>query len=217
MKLPLENITHAYFIGIGGIGMSALARWFKASGRSVAGFDRTETALTNKLKSEGIDIHFDDNISKIAKAYLKPKNTLIIFTPAIPKEHKELNYLKENNFDVKKRSEVLGLISQNHFTIAVAGTHGKTSTTSIVAHILKEAGKNCTAFLGGIAKNFNSNFLSNKTDNGEELVIIEADEYDRSFLTLSPDLAIITAVEADHLDIYGNENELVKSFNDFCK
>ncbi len=202
-----------YFIGIGGIGMSALARYFHANKKQIAGYDKTKTEITNSLVALGIDIHFEDAINLIDSKFLNPENTLVVYTPAIPKNHSELNYFKINNFNVLKRSEVLGLITENTFCLAVAGTHGKTTTTSILGHLMKECDVSVTAFLGGISENYNSNLILN----GSEVSVVEADEFDRSFLTLSPDLACITSMDADHLDIYGDASALKKSFVDFSK
>ena len=213
--MNIKSLKHIYFLGIGGIGMSAIARWFIANGYTLAGYDKTATPLTDALQAEGIAVHFDDDISLIPAEFLvNPTETLIVYTPAIPKDHKEFNYLKDNGFTLMKRSQVLGLLTQNFFTIAVAGTHGKTTTSSMVAHILKNAGKNVTAFLGGITQNYGTNFLVNE---GSENVIcvVEADEFDRSFLTLFPDLTIVTSTDADHLDIYGDHSQLLESFQLF--
>lgn len=196
--------------------MSAIARYFKAKGYPVWGYDKTETVLTQALTSEGITIHYEDDVNHIPQEVLTHKEaTLVILTPAIPAEHKEWHYLKEQGYTIKKRSEVLGLITQDSYTVAVAGTHGKTTTSSMVAHLLKEAGLNCSAFLGGIAVNLNSNLLLANDPLQPETVVVEADEYDRSFLRLYPDIAIVTSSDADHLDIYGDKEELIKSFQDF--
>jgi len=204
----INNIKTIYFLGIGGIGMSALARYFNTMGVSVYGYDKTSTPLTEQLIKEGIKIHFEDDIKQI------PKQTdLVVYTPAIPSDHKELNYFKENEYPLKKRSEVLGLLTQNYFTIAVAGTHGKTSITSMIAHILNHSEIKITAFIGGISKNYNSNLILNKET---EIIVVEADEYDRSFLTLHPDIAVITAIDADHLDIYKTKKSLEESFYQFA-
>jgi UDP-N-acetylmuramate--alanine ligase len=212
--LKIDNIHSVYFIGIGGIGMSALARWFNTNGYKVAGYDRTPSLLTSHLEKEGMQIHFEDDVKLIPAEFLK-EDTLIIYTPAIPKEHSELNYFLNKKFIVKKRSEVLGLITESMFTIAVAGTHGKTTTSSMVAHLLKSAGKNVAAFLGGITQNYNTNLLLN-TKGDDAMVVVEADEYDRSFLRLHPDIAVITSMDPDHLDIYENGKEFEKTFNDFA-
>ncbi|MBW8050575.1 MAG: UDP-N-acetylmuramate--L-alanine ligase [Cytophagales bacterium] len=222
--LQLKKIQYIYFIGIGGIGMSALARWFTNSDYSgVAGYDRVATPLTSQLMDEGILIHFEDDVEKIPPFITTAKNeTLVVYTPAIPPEHKELTFFRENGFTVLKRAEVLGLITKDKFTIAVAGTHGKTTIASMIAYILNYAGLNCTAFLGGISVNFNSNLLmtnpkspNHQISKSPNIYVVEADEYDRSFLALHPDIAVISSVDADHLDIYGNEDALKRSFCDF--
>ncbi|WP_179004885.1 UDP-N-acetylmuramate--L-alanine ligase [Winogradskyella forsetii] len=202
-----------YFIGIGGIGMSALARYFVANGKQVAGYDKTPTEITNSLEDLGIAIHFEDDIKNVSETFLNPEKTLVVYTPAIPKNHAEFNYFKDNNFKVSKRSTVLGEITKQTVCLAVAGTHGKTTTTSILGHLLNVCGVPVTAFLGGISENYNSNLIIN----GTEVTVVEADEFDRSFLTLSPDLACITSMDADHLDIYGNADELIKTFKDFSE
>src|ERR1017187_4300323 len=209
--MDLKKYRMVYFIGIGGIGMSALARYFKSLGLEISGYDRVSTSLTDELESEGMKIHFEDSISMIPSSIIDPSNKdclLIIYTPAIPSNHSELNYFRSNDYQIYKRSEVLGEITRSKFSIAVAGTHGKTTTSSIIAHILKYSGKDCTAFLGGIAKNYNSNFLLPNNGNEGSPIVVEADEYDKSFLTLHPDIAVITSMDADHLDIYGDKNHL---------
>lgn len=211
--MELKNIERVYLIGIGGIGMSGLARYFKKRGCVVCGYDKTGTPLTSALINEGIPVVFQDEEDNIKVSFQqRDPSTLIIYTPAIPKDSKILNYFKSRSFTLKKRSEVLGIISKGMFTIAVAGTHGKTTTSSIIAHILKDSGYDCSAFLGGIATNYNSNVLFG--DNNT--MVVEADEYDRSFLTLHPDIAIITSMDADHLDIYGDKMHLVESFKQFA-
>ncbi len=207
------NKHNVYFIGIGGIGMSALARYFVAKGCRVAGYDKTRTEITSGLEGLGINIHFDDNIALVDPLFLEVQNTLVVYTPAIPKTHNELQFFIANGFEIKKRSEVLGLITQETFCLAVAGTHGKTTTTSILGHLLNACDVKVTAFLGGISENYNSNLILN----GTEVTVVEADEFDRSFLTLSPNYACITSMDADHLDIYGDASELQKSFQDFTK
>jgi UDP-N-acetylmuramate--alanine ligase len=202
----LENIKRIYFIGIGGIGMSALARYFNSRKVVVSGYDKTETVLTKQLVSEGIEVHYEDNIEFIDKAA-----QLIVYTPAVPKDHQELNYYQQNNYTVVKRSDVLGAITNSTFNICVAGTHGKTTTSTMVAHILQHSGYGCNAFLGGIAANYNSNFWASE----KNVCVVEADEYDRSFLKLSPDVAIITAMDADHLDIYGTAENVEQAFIEF--
>jgi len=209
--MDLKEIHNVYFIGIGGIGMSALARYFKFINKNVAGYDKTKTPLTEELGKLGIDIHYDDDLSLIDKKYFDVQQTLVVYTPAVPSNHLEYQHFLEKGFEVKKRSEVLGLITKDTFCFAVAGTHGKTTTSCILAHLLKETGTPLTAFLGGISEDFNSNFLFE----GTEYSVVEADEFDRSFLRLFPNVACITSMDADHLDIYGNSDELTKSFNDF--
>ena len=214
--MSFENINNIYFIGVGGIGMSALARYFKANGKSVSGYDKVPTHLTDELIGEGIDIHFEDNISLIPSTINhQPSATLIVYTPAVPSLHKELNYFRENGYTIKKRSEVLGDLTSQMYTIAVAGTHGKTTISFMIAHIIKHAGVDCTAFLGGIAKNYNTNLLLSNSPKAK--VVVEADEYDRSFLTLNPDVAVITAMDADHLDIYGTKEEMEEAYRMFAK
>jgi UDP-N-acetylmuramate--alanine ligase len=203
---PLTNIKNIYFIGIGGIGMSALARYFNTQGVKVSGYDKTPTALTDDLEKEGIQIHFEDDINQIDKLA-----TVVVYTPAIPATHSELNYCKDNGYNVVKRSDVLNWITENAFTIAIAGTHGKTTTTSMTAHILRHTEYGCNAFLGGIASNYNTNFWSHE----KNVVVVEADEYDRSFLKLAPNIAVVTAVDPDHLDIYGTPEEVLKAFGQF--
>ncbi len=197
-----------YFIGIGGIGMSALARYFKSRGAVVSGYDKTVTSLTSKLEEEGIDVHFEEDINMIPKEV-----DVVVYTPAIPADHKELVYYKENNYTVVKRSDVLQWITENSYDVCVGGTHGKTTVTTMIAHVLRDSGYGCNAFLGGISANYQTNFWS--SDNNVD--VIEADEYDRSFLKLSPDVAVITAMDADHLDIYGTVTELEEAFIAFSK
>lgn len=211
--MNLKEINNVYLIGIGGIGMSALARYYKGVGKNVAGYDKTATPLTQQLSESGIPIHFDDKLQEIAAEFLDNTTTLVVYTPAVPSNHQELSYFNSNGFEVKKRSEVLGMITRDTFCFAVAGTHGKTTTSSILAHLLKETGTPLSAFLGGISEDFNSNFLFE----GEEYSVVEADEFDRSFLQLSPDVACITSMDADHLDIYGDRSELIKSFVEFAR
>ena len=269
-----------YFLGIGGIGMSALARWFRADGHPVSGYDKTRTPLTDALTAEGIGIHYDDAVENIPAAVrADPAHTLVVLTPAIPADHREWAWLREQGYDIRKRSQVLGLLTEGHYTIAVAGTHGKTTTSSMVAHLLHHAGVPCAAFLGGISVNLGSNVLlpgsikneklkiknsalaageeqlvinhffevgdyqqqeasgsfptthnqqlvtSNqlptddrqpKTNNKQQITVVEADEYDRSFLTLHPHVAVITSTDADHLDIYGDKDALIESFRQFA-
>lgn len=205
--------ANIYFIGIGGIGMSALARYFVVNNKHVAGYDKTQSENTNELEKLSIKVHFKDDVKNIDQRYLNPKDTLIVYTPAIPKSNIELAYFVHHNFQVMKRSQVLGLITQNTFCMAIAGTHGKTTTTSILGHLLKECNVEVTAFLGGISENYNSNLILQ----GSKVTVVEADEFDRSFLTLSPDFACITSMDADHLDVYGESEALQKSFIAFTK
>ena len=199
----LENVKTVYFVGIGGIGMSAIARYFISRGIQVSGYDRTRTALTQELEGEGIAVHYHEDVNAI------PKDVdLVVYTPAIPKEHAELVYYQTNGYKVVKRSDVLQAISADSFNICVAGTHGKTTISTMIAHILRHTGYGCNAFLGGISSNYGTNFWSSEN----EACVIEADEYDRSFLKLSPDIAVITAMDADHLDIYGDELSMHDAF-----
>lgn len=214
--MRLDNYSYIYFLGIGGIGMSAIARWFNAKGFPVWGYDKTRTPLTEALEQEGIAVHYEDDPALLPQEILQNvEKTLVILTPAIPADHQEWAYLKEQHYAIKKRSEVLGIITASAYTVAVAGTHGKTTTSSIVAHLLHHAGVDCSAFLGGISTNLNSNLLIGKGDAAKEVVVVEADEYDRSFLTLFPDIAIVTSADPDHLDIYGDKEELIRTFQQF--
>jgi UDP-N-acetylmuramate--alanine ligase len=218
--LNLENINSVYLLGIGGIGMSALARYFNYHGKYVAGYDRIATSLTKELIAENISIHFEDNTDLIPdRIKQEAKNSLlVIYTPAIPSDMSELNYFVNNNYIIHKRSVILGEITKNSFTIAVAGTHGKTTTSSMIAHLLKFSGIACTAFLGGISKNYRTNFIAGEGKiKNKPAVVVEADEFDRSFLTLHPDISIITSMDADHLDIYQHFAELENAYRDFAK
>jgi len=204
--VELNNIKVVYFIGIGGIGMSALARYFHSQGKQVGGYDKTETDLTKELVQEEIEVHYEEDLNMI------PKDAeLVVYTPAVPKDHKELLFYQKNGYTVLKRSEVLGIITSGAFNICVAGTHGKTTISTMIAHILRHSGYGCNAFLGGISVNYESNFWSDKNN----VCVVEADEYDRSFLRLSPDVAVITAMDADHLDIYGTEEAMQEAFIEF--
>jgi len=201
------TISRVYFIGVGGIGMSAIARYFLSKGVIVSGYDKTPTALSIELEKESVSIHYEDNIE------LLDKNAgLVVYTPAIPKDHKEFNYYKDHNYDLEKRSDVLQQITKSSFNICIAGTHGKTTISTMVAHILRDSGFGCNAFLGGISVNYDTNFWSSENN----VCVIEADEYDRSFLKLSPDIAVISAMDADHLDIYGNVDNLQDAFVEFA-
>lgn len=210
----LDQIERVYFLGIGGIGMSALARFFHASGKTVAGYDRSPTDLTRQLASEGIAIHYDDSVDMIPAPFKSPVRTLVVFTPAVPSEHVEFSYFKEHQFQIYKRSQILGLITRHYKNIAVAGTHGKTTVSTMIAHLLATAGPGCNAFLGGISKNFNSNLVINPLS---EWIVTEADEFDRSFLQLYPFAGIITAMDPDHLDIYGDTKSMVEAYNQFVR
>lgn len=210
--MNLNQIHNVYFIGVGGIGMSALARYFMHLGKNVSGYDKTGTQLTSELEALGIDIHFDDDVSLIDEKYLDKENTLVVITPAVPKNHSEWNYFTDNGFEVKKRAEVLGIITKETFCFAIAGTHGKTTTSSILGHILFQSGVDVTAFLGGIVEGYNSNLIGT----GTSVTVVEADEFDRSFMYLSPNLACVTSMDADHLDIYGDSTAIENSFRDFA-
>jgi len=214
--LRLNDYDSIYFLGIGGIGMSNLARWFKRSGKKIGGYDRTPTPLTHELIEEGMEIHFEDRV-ELLPGYVNKDRTLIVFTPAIPKNHVEYNYLKDNGFTIMKRSEVLGLITKDYKTIAVAGTHGKTTTSSLIAHILKTANLDMVAFLGGITTNYESNLIMNGAIGASTWAVVEADEFDRSFLRLFPEISVVTSADADHLDIYGDHAAMLVSFKDFMK
>lgn len=211
--MNLDSIRKIYFIGIGGIGMSALAKYFFNKNLIISGYDKTQTNITDSLISLGIKIVFKDSNDLIDKEFLDSKETLVVVTPAIPITNKILNYFKSSGFKVMKRAEVLGLITSNSKCLAIAGTHGKTTTTAILTHLMFECDQKFTSFIGGISENYNSNFI----DNGHEYTIVEADEYDRSFLCLAPDIACITSIDADHLDIYGDESNLNNAFSEFSK
>lgn len=205
---PLATIQKIYFIGIGGIGMSALARYFHAKGVEVSGYDKTSTPLTRALEDSGIKIHYEERVD------LAPKDAdVVVYTPAIPAQHAELVYYKEHGYTVVKRSDVLQWITESSFNICVGGTHGKTTVTTMIAHLLRHSGYGCNAFLGGISANYQTNFWSNERN----VVVVEADEYDRSFLKLVPDIAVITAMDPDHLDIYGTAEEVEKAFIQFSQ
>ncbi|MBU3681943.1 MAG: UDP-N-acetylmuramate--L-alanine ligase [Flavobacterium sp.] len=209
--MNLSQIQHVYFIGIGGIGMSALARYFNYIGKDVAGYDKTATHLTDELIAEGIAIHFEDSIAQIP-SHFYTENTLVVVTPAVPVTHAEWNYFVEREYIIKKRAEVLGLITQNTYTFAVAGTHGKTTTSAILGHILFESGVDVTAFVGGVLENYDSNLIGR----GKTVTVVEADEFDRSFLHLHPNMACVTSTDADHLDIYGDASSIEASFQEFA-
>ncbi len=208
----IEKIRNVYFLGIGGIGMSALARYFKYTGKNVAGYDKTPSPLTDALQAEGISVHFQDDIRHIPTKW-SPAETIAVYTPALPDDHKELNWFKNQPIGLFKRAKVLGMIANEKSGIAVAGTHGKTTTSTMVANILNKTEVGCGAFLGGISKNFGSNLVLPKDDS--PWIVTEADEFDRSFLHLQPQLALVTSVDADHLDIYGEKAHIVESFEKF--
>ena len=209
--MNINSIHNVFFVGIGGIGMSAIARYFVALGKNVAGYDRTPSQITTDLEALGVEIHFDDDSKNIPISFLNKEKTLVIFTPAIPNNQSELVYFEENNFNVLKRAKVLGMISKNTFCLAVAGTHGKTTTSAILGHIMTKV--NATSFLGGISENYDSNLLLGE----DKICVVEADEFDRSFLQLHPNIACITSMDADHLDIYKEVTALQESFVAFSQ
>ncbi|HBL73701.1 MAG: UDP-N-acetylmuramate--L-alanine ligase [Bacteroidetes bacterium GWF2_42_66] len=208
----INKIEQVYFLGIGGIGMSALARYFKHLGKAVSGYDRVETELTRRLQAEGINVHYTDDPATLPHG-MNPGNTLVVLTPAIPASHREYNFLKENNFSIKKRSQVLGIICNPLHCIAVSGTHGKTSVSTMIAHILKNSSLDCSAILGGISKNYQTNLLLAEKET--PFIVTEADEFDRSFLQLQPTMAVVTSMDADHLEIYGTHEAIIEAFNQF--
>jgi len=209
----LENIQNLYFVGIGGIGMSALARYFNLQGKEVFGYDKTPSEITSNLIAEGISIQFEDDISLLPSAIQNKENTLVVYTPAIPKSNAIITWFEFNKYTILKRAQLLGEISKNTTCLAVAGTHGKTTTSAILGHLLADCNKSVTAFLGGISENYHSNLICQ----GNEFMVVEADEFDRSFLHLSPDIACITSMDADHLDIYEDASDLEKTFRDFSE
>jgi UDP-N-acetylmuramate--alanine ligase len=208
----LNNIEGVYFAGIGGIGMSALALYFRHGGHYVAGYDRTSTAITDTLQQEGCHIIFEDDPELLPEGFRAPGSNIVIYTPAIPHDHRILAYFRKNGFPLYKRSEILGEISRHTDTLAVAGTHGKTTVSTMIAHLLKQSHVDCSAFLGGISKNYNTNLLLGDG----RFTVIEADEYDRSFHRLQPVIAVVTSLDADHLDIYGDRENMIKAYNEFC-
>lgn len=218
--MNIRNVKTAYFLGIGGIGMSAIARYFKAIGIDVHGYDKTRNDFTLKLEDEGFNIHYFENIDSIPENVRRGENSIVIYTPAIPHDNTEMAYFRDKGIIMHKRAQVLGFISSHAYTIAVAGTHGKTTTSSMIAHLLNECGVNFTAFLGGVSTNFESNYI-HKTDGislfEKPIMVVEADEFDRSFLHLNPDIAIVTSTDADHLDIYGQAEEVKRSFQEFVE
>jgi UDP-N-acetylmuramate--alanine ligase len=217
--MNVVNYKLYYFLGVGGIGMSALARYFNHYGKQVSGYDKTSTPLTRELEKEGIACHYNEDevlLKSLLQGY-KKEEVLIIYTPAVPKEHAEYRFLHDNGYTILKRAQVLGEITRQFRTIAIAGTHGKTTTTTLVTHLLKSAGINCFSFMGGISRNYNSNLLLGDATDKNAFVVVEADEYDRSFLTLHPYIAIITSCDADHLDIYGNDLNVKESYRLFAQ
>ncbi|MDO4756447.1 MAG: Mur ligase domain-containing protein, partial [Parabacteroides sp.] len=210
--MDINTIKSVYFVGAGGIGMSALIRYFLANGKMVAGYDKTPSKLTEQLNKEGAEIHYEDNIDLIPNECRDAKETLVVYTPAVPDSHTELSYFRAEGFEVMKRARVLGEITKCNRGLCIAGTHGKTTTSSMVAHLLKQSHVDCNAFLGGILKNYNSNLMLSSTS---DLTVIEADEFDRSFHWLSPYMAVITSADPDHLDIYGTPEAYRESFEHF--
>ena len=210
--IDLKNIAHVYFIGIGGIGMSALARYFQASGKKVTGYDKTPSVITQELTALGIEMHYEDYGNDILNLVPTKETTLVVYTPAMPSSFGELVCFRESGYALKKRAEVLGMIANATYTLAVAGTHGKTTTSSILGHLLAQTGSPVTAFIGGITNNYNSNLILK----GNEVVVVEADEFDRSFLQLDPQIACITSMDPDHLDIYENEADFTATFKQFA-
>lgn len=209
--MELKDIKSVYFIGAGGIGMSAIARYFLKKGLVVGGYDKTPSDLTRTLEKEGMDIHYDEDINKIPIECKDKSSTLIIYTPAIPDEHKELTYFRNEGFEIQKRAQVLGTLTKSHKGLCVAGTHGKTTTSTMAAHIMHQSSLDCNAFLGGISKNYGTNYILSNSD----FVVVEADEFDRSFHWLHPYMTVITSTDADHLDIYGTEEAYLESFRHY--
>ena len=209
--MDLKEVHRVYFIGIGGIGMSAIAKYFSVNGKQVAGYDKTPSDITASLSTTGASIHFEDALHLIPEGFKEAEGTLVVYTPAVPKDHKQLNFFFEQGFTTLKRAQVLGEITKNTFCLGVAGTHGKTTTSSILGHIMKVCNTGATSFLGGVTENYNSNLI----EGGDAISVVEADEFDRSFLQLSPDVACVTSMDADHLDIYGAKEALEASFKEF--
>ena len=209
--MELKDIKAVYFVGAGGIGMSAIARYFLNKGMTVAGYDKTPSELTHNLEKEGMQIHYEENVNAIPQECRDASHTLIIYTPAIPAEHKELVFFRERGFDIQKRAQVLGTLTRTHKGLCVAGTHGKTSTSTMCAHIMHQSSVDCNAFLGGISKNYGTNYILSESD----YVVIEADEFDRSFHWLRPWISVITATDPDHLDIYGTKEAYLESFRHY--
>lgn len=210
--MNLQEIKNIFFIGIGGIGMSAIARYFLQMGKNVSGYDKTPTYLTNELQAEGINITFQDSVESIPREFLNKEESLIVITPAIPKNHQQWNYFQKNEYTIKKRAEVLGIITAQSYSLAVAGTHGKTTTSSMLAHIMYDNQTEVTAFLGGVLENYQTNLIQN----GTKITVVEADEFDRSFMHLFPNIACVISTDADHLDIYHTANEIKTTFQEFA-
>ena len=210
--MNVNTLKSVYFIGAGGIGMSALVRYFLSKGKNVGGYDRTPSELTEKLIEEGAAIHYEDSSDQIPASFRDASSTLVVYTPAIPETHKEFTYFRENGFEIQKRSQVLGMLTRAGKGLCVAGTHGKTTTSTMTAHLLHQSHVGCNAFLGGISKNYGTNLLLSDTS---EYVVIEADEFDRSFHWLSPYISVVTATDADHLDIYGTKEAYLESFRHY--
>ena len=211
--MELKDIKAVYFVGAGGIGMSAIARYFIKKGHVVAGYDKTPSTLTKQLEKEGMLIHYEENVDAIPHACRQPQSCLVIYTPAIPAEHQELVYFRENGFEIQKRAQVLGTLTQSHKGLCVAGTHGKTTTSTMCAHIMHQSHLDCNAFLGGISKNYGTNYILSESD----YVVIEADEFDRSFHWLRPWMSVITSTDPDHLDIYGTKEAYLESFRHYTE
>jgi len=214
--LKIEDLNMIYFLGIGGIGMSALAQWCQKQGISIAGYDRTESVITKTLEEQGVSISYSDSKESIPAEFLDMNSgKLVVYTPAVSSENEICKTLRSYSLPFLKRSQMLGIISKPYYTVAVAGTHGKTTTSSMIGHLLKHSGRPCTAFIGGITQNYGTNFLMDKQSKGNQIMVVEADEFDRSFLTLQPDVAVITAMDADHLDVYGDVAQMHESFREF--
>ena len=211
--MDIKNIKAVYFVGAGGIGMSAIARYFIKKGLVVGGYDKTPSDLTRRLEKEGMLIHYEENINEIPHACKQKESCLVIYTPAIPESHEELRYFRENGFEIQKRAQVLGTLTQTHKGLCVAGTHGKTTTSTMCAHIMHQSHLNCNAFLGGISKNYGTNYILSDSD----YVVIEADEFDRSFHWLHPWMSVITSTDPDHLDIYGTKEAYLESFRHYTE
>ena len=212
--MELKDIKAVYFIGAGGIGMSAIARYFIHRGLVVAGYDKTPSTLTHQLEKEGMLIHYEENIDEIPHACRKPESCLVVYTPAVPAEHKELVFFREGGFEIEKRAQVLGTLTRTHKGLCFAGTHGKTTTSTMCAHIMHQSHTDCNAFLGGISKNYGTNYILSDTS---DYVVIEADEFDRSFHWLRPWMTVITSTDPDHLDIYGTKEAYLESFRHYTE